>query len=171
MTADEAALIARLFERLGAIPGLSHDPEAMRLAAEKAGGLANAPGVMAQVLLAQEAAIASLRARLSALERERAAEAAWQVGAARYLTLRVADAPRPPVPDGSFLMGVFAAAAAFASGRLLMDAEGETRPEPGPEPGPGEFHWSGPVELRKELPEEDWFALRGKGGRRDPPTT
>lgn len=156
MTGDEAELIARLFGRLASIRGLSHDPEAMRLAEAKAGALPDAPGVMAQVLLAQEAAIASLRARLSALERERAAEAAWQVGAARYLTLQVADAPRLPVPDGSFLQGVFAAAAAFASGRLLMDEGGA-----GGAGGPDEFHWGGPVEVRKDVPEEDWYAVKG----------
>jgi hypothetical protein len=164
MTADEAALIARLFGRLAALEGLSHDAEAMRLAASEAARLADAPGVMAQVLLAQEAAIVALRARLSALERERAAEAAWQVGAARYLTLSVAANPDLPVPDGSFLQGVFAAAAAFASGRLLMD-EGEAGSTP------PEFTWGGPVEVKQALPEEDWYAMRGKGGRRDPPTT
>jgi hypothetical protein len=158
MTGDEDALIARLFERLSALPGLSHDPEAMRLAAARAGALRDAPGVMAQVLLAQEAAIASLRARLSALERDRAAEAAWQVGAARYLTLQVADTPRMPAPDGSFLQGVFAAAAAFASGRLLMDAEAAAPLTP----EGGEFHWGGgPVEVKKAVPEEDWYAIKG----------
>lgn len=158
MTGDEAALIARLFERIAHLPGLSHDPEAMRYAAERAGVLADPAGVMAQVLLAQEAAIASLRARLSELERERAAEAAWQVGAARYLTLEVADTPRMPAPDGSFLQGVFAAAAAFASGRLLMDAEAGSS-QPGPEGG--EFHWGGGVEVKKAVPEEDWYAIKG----------
>ncbi len=158
MTGDEAGLIARLFERIGHLPGLSHDPEAMRYAAEKAGALADPAGVLAQVLLAQEAAIASLRARLSQLERERAAEAAWQVGAARYLTLEVADAPRMPAPDGSFLQGVFAAAAAFASGRLLMDAEAGAEPAA---PEEGEFHWSGGVEVKKSVPEEDWYAIKG----------
>lgn len=157
MTAEEAALIARLFARLASLPGLSHDAEAMRLAEEEARRLPDAAGVMAQVLLAQEAAIASLRARLSALERERAAEAAWQVGAARYLTLRLADAPRLPDPDGSFLQGVFAAAAAFASGRLLMDEEAPREPGAGAE----EFHWGGPVEVRKDVPEEDWYAVKG----------
>jgi hypothetical protein len=138
----------------------------MRYAAERAAALADPPGVMAQVLLAQEAAIASLRARLSALERERAAEAAWQVGAARYLTLEVADQPRMPAPDGSFLQGVFAAAAAFASGRLLMDAElaAPLSPEG------GEFHWGGGgVEVRKAVPEEDWYAIKGATPPEDPP--
>jgi len=165
MTADEAALIARLFGRLATLDGLSHDPDAMRLAAAEAAKLADGPGVMAQVLLAQEAAIVALRARLSALERERAAEAAWQVGAARYLTLQVAANPDLPVPDGSFLQGVFAAAAAFASGRLLMD-EGEVQGE-----GASDFHWGGPVDVKQALPEEDWYALKGKGGRREPPGT
>lgn len=161
MTPDEEALIARLFARLSALAGLSHDPDAMARAAAEAARLPDAAGVMAQVLLAQEAAIVSLRARLSQLERERAAEAAWQVGAARYLTLERADSPRLPVPDGSFLQGVFAAAAAFASGRLLMDEE-----IPAPlAPEDGEFTWGGGVEVRKAVPEEDWYALKG----RDPP--
>lgn len=163
MTPDEAELIGRLFSRLSALGGLSHDPDAMARAAEEAARLPDAAGVMAQILLAQEAAIVSLRARLSALERERAAEAAWQVGAARYLTLELADSPRLPVPDGSFLQGVFAAAAAFASGRLLMDAES------GSQPGEAEegFHWSAPVEVRKAVPEEDWYAIKGQ----EPPET
>jgi hypothetical protein len=161
MTPDEQALIARLFARLSALAGLSHDPDAMACAAAEAARLPDAAGVMAQVLLAQEAAIVSLRARLSQLERERAAEAAWQVGAARYLTLVRADSPRLPVPDGSFLQGVFAAAAAFASGRLLMDEE-----VPAPlAPQDGEFTWGDGVEVRKAVPEEDWYALKG----RDPP--
>ncbi|MCU0985959.1 MAG: DUF2076 domain-containing protein [Acetobacteraceae bacterium] len=162
MTPDEEELIGRLFARLAALPGLSHDPEAMRRAAEQAGAMPDAAGMMAQVLLAQEAAIVSLRARLSQLERERAAEAAWQVGAARYLTLELADAPRMPVPDGSFLQGVFAAAAAFASGRLLMDEQAAAAPLA---PEDGEFTWSSPVEVKKAVPEEDWYALKGK----DPP--
>ncbi len=157
MTPDEEVLLTRLFERLSALPGLSHDPPAMLCADGLAGRLADAAGVMAQVLLAQEAAIVSLRARLSQLERERAAEAAWQVGAARYLTVELADSPSLPVPDGSFLQGVFAAAAAFASGRLLMDAEA-----PSPlAPEDGEFTWSAPVQVRKSVPEEDWYALKG----------
>lgn len=156
MTAEEAELIARLFGRLAAVPGLSRDPDAMRLAEDEARRLPDAAGVMAQVLLAQEAAIAALRARLSALERERAAEAAWQVGAARYLTLKLADQPPLPVPDGSFLQGVFAAAAAFASGRLLLD-----QGEPGAQEATDEFRWSAAVEVRKAVPEEDWYALRG----------
>lgn len=163
MTADEEGLIRRLFERLSALPGLSHDAEAMRLAAERAGQLPDGPGVMAQVLLAQEAAIVSLRARLSQLERERAAEAAWQVGAARYLTVAMADAPRLPMPDGSFLQGVFAAAAAFAAGRLLMDEEAS----PPLAPEDGEFTWGAPVEVKKGVPEEDWYALKGN----QPPET
>lgn len=157
MTADEDELIGRLFMRLSALPGLSHDPGAMRQAAQRSSALPDAAGVMAQVLLAQEAAIVSLRARLSQLERERAAEAAWQVGAARYLTLELADVPRMPVPDGSFLQGVFAAAAAFASGRLLMDEEA-TAPLA---PEDGEFTWNAPVEVKKAVPEEDWYALKG----------
>jgi hypothetical protein len=163
MTPDEEGLIGRLFTRLSALAGLSHDRDAMRLAAERAGQLPDAAGVMAQVLLAQEAAIVSLRARLSQLERERAAEAAWQVGAARYLTLEMADAPRMPMPDGSFLQGVFAAAAAFASGQLLMD---EDIPSP-PTPDDAEFTWVAPVEVKKAVPEEDWYAVKGK----EPPET
>jgi hypothetical protein len=158
MTADEDELIGRLFARLSSLPGLSHDPAAMQSAAERAGALPDAAGVMAQVLLAQEAAIVSLRARLSQLERERAAEAAWQVGAARYLTLERTDVPRLPVPDGSFLQGVFAAAAAFASGRLLMDEEMAASPAP----EGGEFTWTAPVEVKKAVPEEDWYAIKGK---------
>ncbi|WP_291298273.1 DUF2076 family protein [Elioraea sp.] len=166
MTGDEATLIARLFERLGGLAGLSHDPEAMRYAADQAGALADPAGVMAQVLLAQEAAIASLRARLSALERDRAAEAAWQVGAARYLTLEVTDMPRMPAPDGSFLQGVFAAAAAFASGKLLMDAELAAPLTP----DGGEFHWGGGgVEVKKAVPEEDWYAIKGATPPDEPP--
>jgi len=157
MTPDEDELIGRLFARLSALPGLSHDPGAMRRAAERAATLPDAAGVMAQVLLAQEAAIVSLRARLSQFERERAAEAAWQVGAARYLTLELADAPRIPAPDGSFFQGVFAAAAAFASGRLLMDEDASTPAAP----EGGEFTWSAPVEVKKAVPEEDWYALKG----------
>ncbi|MCU0984439.1 MAG: DUF2076 domain-containing protein [Acetobacteraceae bacterium] len=158
MTPDEEGLIGRLFERLATLAGLSHDPEAMRHAAERAGQLPDAAGVMAQVLLAQEAAIVSLRARLSQLERERAAEAAWQVGAARYLTVTMADTPRLPAPDGSFLQGVFAAAAGFASGHLLMDEEMPATLTP----EDGEFTWGGaPVEVKKAVPEEDWYALKG----------